>query len=97
MEALECVIPPKKHLLTSLKLSVSVDNTWLLDLHNSLDDSQTSNIYHRHTHVHLVQITVWSVQVTYINLSVEGTCHYRQQTLIVIVRLRVKYVLAQDS
>ena len=45
-----------------LKPSVSVT---LLDLHNSSDDTQTLNIYHRHTHVHLLPIIVWSVQVIY--------------------------------
>ena len=68
-----------------------MDNT-LLDLHNSSGDTQTLNIYHRHTHVHLLPIIVWSVQVIYINLSVEGTGQYRQQTLTVIVRLGVEYV-----
>ena len=72
-----------------LKPSVSVT---LLDLHNSSDDTQTLNIYHRHTHLHLLPIIVWSVQVIYINLSVEGSGHYRQQTLIVIVKLTVEYM-----
>ena len=39
----------------------------------------------------VLQITVWSVRVIYVNLSVEGTGHYRQQTLTVVVRLRVEY------
>lgn len=43
----------------------------LLDLHNSSDDTQTLNSYHRHTHVHLLPIIVWSVQVIYINLGSE--------------------------
>ena len=96
MEILECVIRYKNKNKTKasvyiLKPSVSVDNT-LLDLCNSSDNTQTLNIYHRHTHVHLQPIIVWSVQVIYINLSVEGIGHYRQQTLTVIVRLRVEYV-----
>ena len=83
MEILECVVhvcQKQKRTKASvyiLKPSVSVT---LLDLHNSSDDTQTLNIYHRHTHVHLLPIIVWSVQVIYINLSVEGTGYYRQQT-----------------
>ena len=83
MEILECVVhvcQKQKRTQASvyiLKRSVSVT---LLDLHNSSDDTQTLNIYHRHTHVHLLPIIVWSVQVIYINLSVEGTGYYRQQT-----------------
>ena len=65
MEILKCVVHVRKKTTTTktsvyiLKSSVSLT---LLDLHNSLDDTQTLNIYHRHTHVHLLPI-VWSVQV----------------------------------
>ena len=68
MDILECVIRKKKKKTKAsvyiLKPSVSVDNT-LLDLYNSSDNTQTLNIYHRHTHVHLQPIIVWSVQVIY--------------------------------